>query len=221
MEHVVFTLYFTVFYALLWNCPISASCNFSADKLDVAISASTKQHPQGFNNSQSNAVHMTLLHPPPPPHPFCEQQRNLHRNNRFNEATSSRFQQISVTNAVHMTLLHQTHPPTPNLYTITTFIVHDKTEGSWKPWGTPSLEPITIYIYTHTLFLEDVNHYYSKYYWSEYYLRCCQYLIWYRFHRFWACYNTFLLISNFATWVDTGFGHLGVSWFVGVCFCIY
>ena len=39
---------------------------------------------------------------------------------------------------------------TPHLYATTTFIVHDKTEGSWKPRGTPSLEPIYIYIYTYT-----------------------------------------------------------------------
>ena len=70
IENVVFTLCFTVFYALLWTCSISPSFNVSADKLDVAISASTKQHPQGFNNSQSNAVHMTLLIPPTPPRPL-------------------------------------------------------------------------------------------------------------------------------------------------------
>jgi len=29
--------------------------------------SSRKQHPQGFHNSQSNALHMTLLHPPHPP----------------------------------------------------------------------------------------------------------------------------------------------------------
>jgi len=41
---------------------------------NVTIS-STKQHPQGFhnsesNNSESNALHMTLLHPPAPPTPL-------------------------------------------------------------------------------------------------------------------------------------------------------
>ena len=83
------------------------------DTCNVTTS-STKQHPQGFNKSQSKAVHMTLLHLP--------------------------------------------HPPTPHLYTITTFIVHDKIEGSWKLRGTPSLEPIyiyNIYIYIHTVLLSS------------------------------------------------------------------
>ena len=36
------------------------------DTCNVTTS-STKRHPQGFNKSQSNALHMTLLpHPPPP-----------------------------------------------------------------------------------------------------------------------------------------------------------
>ena len=38
------------------------------DTCNVTTS-STKQHPQGFHNSQSNALHMTLLHHPPPPPP--------------------------------------------------------------------------------------------------------------------------------------------------------
>ena len=33
------------------------------DTYNVTTS-STKQHPQGFHNSESNALHMTLLHPP-------------------------------------------------------------------------------------------------------------------------------------------------------------
>ena len=39
------------------------------DTCNVTTS-STKQHPQGFHNSQSNALHMTLLHPPTPPPPI-------------------------------------------------------------------------------------------------------------------------------------------------------
>ena len=35
------------------------------DTCNVTTS-STKQHPQGFHNSQFNALHMTLLHPPTP-----------------------------------------------------------------------------------------------------------------------------------------------------------
>ena len=37
------------------------------DTYNVTTS-STKQHPQGFHNSESNALHVTLLHPPTP-HP--------------------------------------------------------------------------------------------------------------------------------------------------------
>ena len=71
---------------------------------------STKQHPQGFNRSQSNAVHMTFLHPPPP---FCKQQRYLQRNNIFNEATSSRFQQVSIQRSPH-DVITPPHPPSVN-----------------------------------------------------------------------------------------------------------
>ena len=47
-----------------------------------------------------------------------------------------------------MSAPHPTPPP-PHLYTITMFIVHDKTEGSWKLRGTPSLDPIYIYMYVY------------------------------------------------------------------------
>ena len=108
------------------------------DTCNVTTS-STKQHPQGFNKSQSNAVHVTLLHPP-----FCKQQRYLQRNNIFNEATSSRFQQVSIQRSPH-DVITPSPPPHPHLFTITTFIVHDKTEGSWKLRGTPSLDPTYLY----------------------------------------------------------------------------
>ena len=61
----------------------------------------TKQHLQGFHNSQSNALHMTLLHPPHPPPPSCKQQRYLQHNNILNEATSSRFPQLTIQRTPH------------------------------------------------------------------------------------------------------------------------
>ena len=76
------------------------------DTCNVTTS-STKQHPQGFNRSQPNAVRMMLLHPPPP---FCKQQRHLQRNNIFNEATSSRFQQVSIQRSAH-DVFTPPHPP--------------------------------------------------------------------------------------------------------------
>ena len=90
------------------------------DTYNVTTS-STKQHPQGFHNSESNALQMTLLHPPTPPPPFCKQQRYLQRNNIFNETTSSRFPQLSMQRTPHDAITPP-HPPTPNLYTITTFV---------------------------------------------------------------------------------------------------
>jgi len=140
---------------LFLHCILQCFMLFSeiVRSVQVAISARINLTLQ-FQLQRSNILKVsTTLNPTrstwryyTPPPPFCEQQRNLQRNNRFNEATSSRFQQISVTNTVHMTLLP---PRPPHVYTITTFIVHDKTEGSWKPWGTPSLEPIYIYIKVH------------------------------------------------------------------------
>jgi hypothetical protein len=65
----------------------------------------------------------------------------LQRNNIFN---------VTTLNSTHSTLRYYTHhPPHPHLYTITMFIVHDKTEGSWKLRGTPSLDPIYIYMYVY------------------------------------------------------------------------
>ena len=97
----------------------------------VAVTtASTKLHPQGFNNSQSNALHMTLYHPPHPPtipHP-----PSVNNNDTCNVTTSSTKQHPqgfnkSVSNAVHMTLLHP--PPTPpSLY-------HNDVYSTWQDWG--------------------------------------------------------------------------------------
>ena len=103
-----------LFEAVAWS-------ESNKDTYNVTTS-STKQHPQGFHNSESNALHMTLLHPPHPPTPFCKQQRYLQRNNIFNEATSSRFPQLSMQRAPH-DVITPPHPPTPHLYTITTFVV--------------------------------------------------------------------------------------------------
>ena len=86
-----------------WSSCLEREHHWSSHGAVAVTTASTKLHPQGFNNSQSNALHMTLLHPPT--------------------------------------------PPPPHLYTIKTFIVHDKTDGPWKLRGTPSLDPIYIYIY--------------------------------------------------------------------------
>ena len=93
------------------------------------------------HSSSSNALHMTLSHPPHPPHPpICKQQRNLQRSNIFQHSSSS--------NALHMTLSHlPPPPPPPHLYTRTTFLYRVKTEGSSELRGTPSLDPIYIYIY--------------------------------------------------------------------------
>ena len=98
-----------------------------------------------LNPTRSTWPYYTL----PTPHPFCKQQRYLQPNNIFNEATSSRFQQVSIQRSPH-DVITPPHPPTPHLYTIMTFIVHDKTEGSWKLRGTPALTlNMYIYIYIH------------------------------------------------------------------------
>ena len=71
-------------------------------------------------------------------------QRYWQRNKSFNEATSSRFQQVSIQRTPHDVITPPPTRPTSHLYNITTFIVHDKTEGSWKLRGPPSLDPICI-----------------------------------------------------------------------------
>ena len=73
------------------------------------------------DSTSSNALHMTLLHPPHPP--FCKQQRNLQRSNVFQP--SNIFQDSTSSNALHMTLLHPPppHSTPPHLHTRTTFLV--------------------------------------------------------------------------------------------------
>ena len=143
-RHVHHTFFFFTYTKAFWSSCLEREHHWSSHSAVAVTTASTKLHPQGFNSSQPNALHMTLLHPShPPPLLNCKQQRYLQRNNIFNEATSSRFQQVSIQRSPH-DVMTPPHPPTPHLYTITTFIVHDKTEGSWKLRGTPSLDPITI-----------------------------------------------------------------------------
>ena len=91
-----------LFEAVAWS-------ESNKDTYNVTTS-STKQNPQGFHNSESNAV-ITPPHPPPPP--FCKQQRYLQRNNIFNEATFSRFPQLSMQRAPHDVI---TPPHPPSLY---------------------------------------------------------------------------------------------------------
>ena len=60
------------FFIVTSTKAFSSSClerehHWSSHGAVAVTTASTKLHPQGFNNSQSNALHMTLLHPPTPP----------------------------------------------------------------------------------------------------------------------------------------------------------
>ena len=127
MEHVVFTLCFTVFYVFLWNGLINRTSIFIAEELDVCPCWNRKiLHLPWMTKDAWNmltiwsAVSFILVvlfrsgtYPP-----FCKQQRNLQRSNIFQP--SNIFQDSTSSNALHMTLLH---PPTPHLYTRTTFLV--------------------------------------------------------------------------------------------------
>ena len=171
-EHHTFFIFTST--KAFWSSCCEREHHWSSHGAVAVTTASTKLHPPGFNNSQSNAPHMMLLHPP---HPHI-----------FNEATSSRFQQVSIqrsphdvitpspppfsvnnndtcnvttsstkqhpqgfnksqSNVVHMKLLHRPHPPTPpSLY-------HNDVYSTWQDWGfleapgNSSLEPKYIYIY--------------------------------------------------------------------------
>ena len=109
--------------------------------------SSTKQHPQGFHNSQSNALHMTLLHPSHPPPP-----PSVNNNDTCNVTTSSTKQHPqgfhnSQSNTLHMTLLQPPTPPPPHppsLYHNDVYSIGSRLRGSWKLRGNPSLEPIYI-----------------------------------------------------------------------------
>ena len=96
MENVVFTLCFTVFYVFLWNGLINRTSIFIAEELDVCpcwnrkilhlpfmakdvwnmliirnLQRSNIFQPSNIfqDSTSSNALHMTLLHTPQPPHP--------------------------------------------------------------------------------------------------------------------------------------------------------
>ena len=140
MENVVFTLCFIVFYVFLWNGLINRTSIFIAEELDVCpcwnrkilhlpfmakdvwnmLTIRNLQRSNIFQPSNifqdstlSNALHITLLHPPTPPPPFCKQQRNLQHSNIFQP--SNIFQDSTSSNALHITLLHPPTPPPPLL----------------------------------------------------------------------------------------------------------
>ena len=50
-----------------WSSCLEREHHWSSHGAVAVTTASTKLRPQGFNNSQSNALHMTLLYPPHPP----------------------------------------------------------------------------------------------------------------------------------------------------------
>ena len=155
-----------------WSSCCEREHHWSSHGAVAVTTASTKLHPPGFNNSQSNAPHMVLLHPPHPhifneatssrfqqvsiqrsPHDvitpsppplFCKQQRYLQRNNIFNEATSSRFQQVSIQRSPPEVITPPPPPHPPSLY-------HNDVYSTWQDWGfleapgNSSLEPKYIY----------------------------------------------------------------------------
>ena len=108
------------------NAPFSSSCPqrlFEAvgrSESTIGFQRSNIFQPSNIfqDSTSSNALHMTLLHPPPPP--FCKQQRNCQRSNIFQP--SNIFQDSTSSNALHMTLLHPPppppppHPPPPSVY---------------------------------------------------------------------------------------------------------
>ena len=71
-------------------------------------------------------------------------QLNFQRSNIFQP--SNIFQDSTSSNALHMTLLHPPPPP-PICIQERPFWYSIKTEGSSKLRGTPSLEPLYIYLY--------------------------------------------------------------------------
>ena len=84
-EHHTFFIFTST--KAFWSSCCEREHHWSSHGAVAVTTASTKLHPPGFNNSQSNAPHMMLLHPP---HPHI-----------FNEATSSRFQQVSIQRSPH------------------------------------------------------------------------------------------------------------------------
>ena len=191
MEHVVFTLCFTVFYVFLWNGLINRSSIFIAEELDVcpcwnrkilhlpwmtkdvwnmltiwsAVSfilvilfrSRTSSNQATSSRIQHHPTHFTwryytLPHPPHPP--FFKQQRNFQRSNIFQPGNL--FQDSTSSNALHMTLLHPPHPPPhpPSVNNNETFnvatssnqatpsrIQHHPTHFTWRYYTPPPPPP--------------------------------------------------------------------------------
>ena len=96
------------------------------------------------DSTSSNALHMTLLHPPnPPTPPSVNNNGTCNVATSSNQATSSRIQH----HPTHFTWRYYTPPTPPICIQERPFWYSIKTEGSSKLRGTPSLEPIYIYIY--------------------------------------------------------------------------
>ena len=93
------------------------------------------------DSTSSDALHMTLLHPPHPPSVNNNGTCNVATSS--NQATSSRIQH----HPTHFTWRYYTPPTPPICIQERPFWYSIKTEGSSKLRGTPSLEPI----YIHTL----------------------------------------------------------------------
>ena len=97
------------------------------------------------DSTSSNALHMTLLHPPTPkPPPSVNNNGTCNVATSSNQATSSRIQH----HPTHSTWRYYTPPHPPICIQERPFWYSIKTEGSSKLRGTPSLEPIYIYYIT-------------------------------------------------------------------------
>ena len=118
-----------------------------------------KQHPQRSNilkvSTTLNPTHSTWrYYTPPPQPPLCKQQRYLQRNNIFNEATSSRFPQLSIQRAPHdvITPPHPPHPP--SLYHNDVYSI-----GSRLRVPGSSGEPPALSLYIYIFYLNHGNIY--------------------------------------------------------------
>ena len=85
--------------------------------------------------------HMTLLHPPHPPPPFCKRQRNFQRNTIFQP--SNIFQDSTSSNALHMTLLHP-----PSVYKNDLSGIASRLRVPRSSGEPPAL---SLYLYTHII----------------------------------------------------------------------
>ena len=96
----------------------------------------------------------------------------INNNGTCNVATSSRIQH----HPTHFTWRYYTPPTPPICIQERPFWYSIKTEGSSKLRGTPSLEPIYIYISTHTLFAYAYIHLCQDYSFSRWCQLCCFYV---------------------------------------------